>query len=91
MYEVLSRKQFRRYFSDEDIRMFGAVITKTAEWIEVGGEIKECRDPKDNKFLEVAVSGGASHLVTGDSDLLALHPFRGVQIIAPQKFLESES
>jgi len=47
----------------------------------------ECRDPKDNKFLELAVSGGATHLISGDNDLLVLHPFRGIQIMTPQMFL----
>ncbi|WP_459868116.1 putative toxin-antitoxin system toxin component, PIN family [Endothiovibrio diazotrophicus] len=47
----------------------------------------ECRDPKDNKFLELAVAGGASALITGDQDLLALHPFRGIPILAPADFL----
>ena len=43
--------------------------------------------PKDNKFLELALSGKGSHIITGDSDLLVLHPFRGVAIVSPQSFL----
>ena len=34
-----------------------------------------------------AVSGGATHIISGDNDLLALHPFRGVAIVSPQDFL----
>ena len=49
--------------------------------------IADCRDPKDNKFLELAVAGGASAIITGDQDLLALHPYRGIQILAPADFL----
>jgi hypothetical protein len=45
-------------------------------------------DPKDNKFLELAVSGRATHVVTGDSDLLALNPFQGIQILSPHSFLQ---
>lgn len=44
--------------------------------------------PRHHKFLELAVSGRATHIVTGDSDLLALHPFQGIQILPPHSFLE---
>ncbi|MDP6501994.1 MAG: putative toxin-antitoxin system toxin component, PIN family, partial [Planctomycetota bacterium] len=47
--------------------------------------------PKDDKFLELAVSGAASHIVTGDQDLLVLNPFRGISIVTPRQFLESLS
>ncbi len=86
--EVLSRKHFRRYLDEEDIRSFLAALTRTGQWVEVDVEIRVCRDSRDDKFLELAVSGGATHLVTGDSDLLALNPFRTVQIIRPHLFLE---
>lgn len=50
-------------------------------------EITACRDPRDNKLLELAVSGSASDIVTGDADLLVLHPFRGIDILAVSAFL----
>ena len=34
LHEVLSRKQFRRYFDEEDIRIFVAALTREAEWVE---------------------------------------------------------
>ena len=46
------------------------------------------RDPKDDKFLDVAVNGCADVIVTGDGDLLALHPFRGIAILTPAAYLE---
>jgi uncharacterized protein len=55
--------------------------------IEPKEQINECRDPKDNKYLELAVSGKAEAIVTGDTDLLVLHPFRDIQIVTPQEFL----
>ena len=88
LYEVLSRSQFRRYVDEEDIRSFLAALTREAEWIEVNEEIAACRDPKDNKFLELAVSGCGTHIITGDSDLLVLNPFRGIQILSPHVFLK---
>ena len=54
---------------------------------EGGVKIVACRDPKDDKFLDLAVSGQATHLVTGDPDLLALHPFRGIDIVTARAFL----
>ena len=56
--------------------------------MDVEAEIRACRDPKDDKFLELAVSGRATHLVTGDSDLLAPSPFQCVEIIPPHRFLQ---
>lgn len=47
-----------------------------------------CRDEKDNKFLELGVSGNANIIVTGDMDLLILNPFRTVEIITPDMFIE---
>ncbi|MCA6518021.1 MAG: putative toxin-antitoxin system toxin component, PIN family [Pseudanabaena sp. M110S1SP2A07QC] len=45
------------------------------------------RYPKDDKFLELAVNGKADYLITGDKDLLVLHPFRDIEIINPSDFL----
>ena len=85
--EVLGRKQFRKYVDDEDIRQFLASLVGAAEWVEVTGQVTACRDPKDNKFFELAVSGRATHLISGDADLLSLSPFQGIPILTPQAFL----
>ena len=87
LYEVLGRKQFARYVDEDDVRRFVAALTRETEWVEVGVEIAACRDAKDDKFLELAVSGHATHIVTGDSDLLVLSPFQGIQILSPSSFL----
>ena len=88
LYEVLSRKKFRRYIDEEDIRTFVAALTRESQWVDVDVRITACRDSKDDKFLELAVSGHATHIVTGDSDLLALNPFQGIQVVPPQEFLK---
>ena len=49
--------------------------------------IKACRDPRDDKFLEAAVNGRADVIITGDKDLLALHPFLGIAILTPADYL----
>jgi len=48
---------------------------------------KYCCDPKDDKFLELAVAANASCLITGDKDLLALHPFRKISILNATDFI----
>jgi len=53
--------------------------------------IRVCRDPRDDKFLELAVDGRADLILTGDSDLLTLHPFRGIAILTPAQYLEPDS
>ena len=58
-----------------------------AEEVAITESVGACRDPKDDKFLELAVSGRADYLVTGDLDLLVLDPFRGVRILTPADFL----
>lgn len=87
LYDVLSRKRFRRYLDEEDVRGFLAALTRESQWVETSAGIKLCRDPKDDKILDLAVSGGAKYIVTGDSDLLVLNPFQGIQILLPEQFL----
>jgi len=90
MHDVLSRKDFSRYIDEEDVLNFSVALSREAELVEINVSIAVCRDPKDNKLLELAISGAASHLITGDSDLLVLHPFRDIQIVTPKAFLELE-
>ena len=91
MRTVLIRRKFDRYLSPADRTRVLDEFLATVEMVAVDVSIHDCRDPKDNKFLELAVSGGATHLVTGDDDLLVLNPFRGVSILTPQAFLDEFS
>ena len=86
--DVLSRAKFDPYVSLEDRQDFIRVLNRVAERVIVTAPIKACRDPKDDKFLEVALNGEANLILTGDRDLLALHPFRGVDILSPREYLE---
>jgi len=85
--EVFRRPKFNKYVREDERLEFLAALIREAEVVEVSEVVAECRDPKDNKFLELAVSGKASHVISGDADLLVLHPFRGVPILTPQDFL----
>jgi len=85
--EVLRQPKFDRYLAQHRRMTLLAVVIHNADLVEVDIAITDCRDPKDNKFLELAVSGQATHLVTGDRDLLVLHPYRSTTILTPRQFL----
>jgi len=91
LYDVLHRKQFRRYVEEELARSFLAALARDSEWIDVDVQVNACCDPRDNKFLEIALSGRATHLISGDADLLVLDPFQGIRILSPQEFLDLAS
>lgn len=85
----LARPKFSRYVDEARRRAFVADLALTSVLIEVRGIVKLCRDPDDDKLLEILVAGGADCLVTGDQDLLVLNPFQGIPILAPARFLEA--
>ena len=66
-------------------------ILAAAELVAIAERISACRDPKDDKFLELAVNGHADLIVSGDADLLALNPFREIPIITPVAFVQGVS
>jgi len=87
---VLQRPKFARYIGHGLLEPYLSNVWAAAEPVSILSSIRVCRDPKDDKFLEVAVHGGADAIVTGDADLLALNPFRGVAILTPRAYLEQE-
>ena len=86
--EVLQRPRFNRYVTLAERDEFLEALIDRALFIEPREDIQVCRDPKDDKFLELAVSGSACCIVSGDGDLLGLNPFRGIEIVTPRIFLE---
>jgi len=64
--DVLERQKFRRYVREETIANFLLALSDDGFLIEVDVEITAFRDPKDDKSLSLAMSGGATHIVTGD-------------------------
>jgi putative PIN family toxin of toxin-antitoxin system len=85
--EVLSRERLNKYLLEQERMRFLVALLKEAELVEITETITDCRDAKDNKFLELAVSGKADCVVSGDNDLLVLNPFRGIPILTPREFL----
>lgn len=86
--EVIQRTRFDRYVSSIERRLFLASFIRNTTSILVTETITDCSDPKDNKFLELAVSGNATYLVSGDTDLLDLNPYRSMTILTPRTFLD---
>ena len=84
--DVLSRAKFAKYVDREDVHAFIMAFIETGEHVTVSREIKACRDPRDDKFLELAVSGQADVILMGDDDLLALHPFEDIPILRIREF-----
>ncbi len=87
--EVLARPRLRSKYglSDRVLHAVIRLIVLRSELIRPERRIVACRDPSDDKFLEVAVSGSAQMIVSGDGDLHALHPFAGIPIVTPARFL----
>lgn len=86
-YKTITRKKFDKYLSLEKRLQFLAKLKKKASVIVITETIAICRDVKDNQFLELGVSGNANFIITGDKDLLVLHPFRNIDIITVNEFL----
>lgn len=86
--EVLSRAKFDPYLSLAERQQFVRLLTRIVEMPPIAHRISACADPSDNKFLDLAVSGAATAIVTGDRDLLDLHPFREIPILKPAAYLE---
>ena len=85
--EVLQRKRFDRYVTPEEREEFLRALVREAQLIVPEEAFQVCRDPKDDMLLDLAVSGRARYLVTGDEDLLVLNPFREVAIVTADQFL----
>ena len=85
--EVVRRQKFDRYLPLIERQELLATFAESSLFIEPTEQINECRDPKDNKYLELAVAGQAECIASGDNDLLVLQPFRGIDILTVQEFL----
>lgn len=86
---TLGKPRFAAKMSTTEHQLIFEVIIKNTKLVDVVESVTDCRDPKDNKFLELAAAGGAEHIVTGDGDLLVLHPWRGVSILTPRQFIDA--
>jgi len=88
--EVAQRPKFKKYFSLTDLENLLIQIRHEAEFINVTSNINICRDPKDNFLLSLAKDGKATHLITGDKDLLDIKIFGKTKILKINDFLLKE-
>ena len=79
--EVAERPKFRKYFDLFELTELLVKLKQKTELVQVSSQVDICHDYKDNFLLSLVVDGTATHLLTGDKDLLVLHPFGEVQII----------
>ena len=87
---VINRPKFDKYISKPARRKFFEVLAPLCIKVEIIQTMQASRDPKDDKFLEVAINGSADFILTRDTDLLELHPFHEIPIYSPSQFLEKK-
>ena len=85
--EVLGRPRFAHTIPIERREHVLDILRREAVWFEPTMRVADCRDPKDDKYLELALAAGVETIVSSDDDLLTLHPWRGVRILRPADYL----
>ena len=92
--DVLMRDKFDRYVSPQSRKELLEVWRTSAFFVPssvIREAVSDCRDASDNEFSELALATEANVIVTGDPDLLALDPWRGVRIMTMEDFIREES
>ncbi len=84
---VMRREKFDRYLPLAERLAFFDAYRASAILIEVTFQVFDCRDPKDNPFLALALTAEAELLISSDPDLYTLTPYRGIPILRPAEFL----
>lgn len=84
---MLARRKFDPYVTIEDRQQFIRLLGRIADLVPIVHTIRVCRDPRDDKVLELAVNGEADLIVTDDDDLFVLDPFRGIRIVRPAAYV----
>jgi putative PIN family toxin of toxin-antitoxin system len=85
--EVLARPKFALVLTSDRRSEILELLAAAALWVEPAEKVGDCRDAKDNCYLELALAAGAVAIVSGDEDLLVLHPWRGIRILRPAQFV----
>lgn len=86
--EVIFRSKFDRFVSVERRQRILDIAVVASERIEPTEAVRDCRDPKDDKYLALAAAGVADVIVSSDvRHLLSMHPWRGIPILSPADYL----
>ena len=89
-YEVANRKKFMKYFNSNELDRLIEFISTFAYFVNVQSIFHVCRDPKDNYLLSLSYDAEATHLITGDNDLLAMKYFYKTQIIEYSSYIKTK-
>jgi putative PIN family toxin of toxin-antitoxin system len=84
---VLHRPRLARFVDPDARDQMLALLRSTAAWFEPALRVRDYRDDKDDRYLELALAAEAHSIVSSDDDLLVLHPWRGVQIVRPAHYV----
>ncbi|HEY3845536.1 MAG TPA: putative toxin-antitoxin system toxin component, PIN family [Acetobacteraceae bacterium] len=85
--EVLGRPKFAPVLTLRRQAEIVALLFTDAHWFVPTIRVTDCRDPGDDKYLELVLAANATVLVSSDRDLLSLHPWRGVPVLRPSDYL----
>jgi putative PIN family toxin of toxin-antitoxin system len=88
---VLLRSKFDRYASLAMRQAFVDGLGERLRMVEVTQQVSDCIDPKDNKFLALALAAGAEMIVASAPHLTQMHPWRAIPILPPAAFLVGAS
>jgi uncharacterized protein len=85
---TVRRKKFDKYKPLRKREQFLLTISRASKIVDITCTVSDCRDPKDNRFLELALSASSTLIVSGDDDLLSMHPYKGVDVVNPTAFIQ---
>ncbi len=93
LWNVARREKFDRYLGRIERENFVRELERGMRLIERSEDREPapqaaCRDPKDQKFLELAFEADAGTIISSDEDLLVLDPWHGIRILRPAEFVE---
>jgi uncharacterized protein len=86
---VLHRPRLARFIEPEQRDAVLDLMRSVYVWFHPQRQIAECRDAKDNKYLELALEADASIIVSSDDDLLVMNPWRGIRIMLPAAYVSA--
>ncbi|HEV8194571.1 MAG TPA: putative toxin-antitoxin system toxin component, PIN family [Ktedonobacterales bacterium] len=85
---VLNYPKLAPYITATERTQFLGKLTLEGTLTTITVQLSVVRDPKDNFVLELAVSGGAHVIISGDTDLLTLGRYDGIPLRTPAQFLQ---
>ena len=89
LHDVLAREKFRAYLTETTADEYVSWYESLAARVVVRSTVTACRDPRDDKFIALAIDGRAKAIVAGDKDLTALGNYQGIRILTPMAFISS--